>query len=429
MCVYNIDQNNICDKMYTLNDFNYIWVDSNSGSFYTVINLSGRVVDLSDYYILVRDYSPNLATRVVINCYEAEEVLLKNTALTGTLVAPNAHVTYENTVVNGQVYALSSSGSRSEYNDIAFTGYNQVLTYTSTVEFENEAARAAAVSWLKTNYSLLYSDYSESFVPGEVDLLRITDLNLDGVTANDLGRDLSYMKNLTYFTCTNSTVGAIDLTGLEKIIEVDLSGTSATEVNLSSQKNLIKLTMNKTSVSDIDVSACTKLASISYEGSSVETVKYPENSQIIYINCSDTDFRGFTDENISALSSLLYLEAENNPNLGSIDLSRFPLLKKVNLTNCGLGSISFAGCNELYYAKCSSNGFTEVDLSNSAVLTYFEAYSSVLKTVYVTGKHKEDFAAVYVYDTVQVTGWVEDPPEAQNGGEDSQTESANQTGT
>ena len=49
-CVYNIDQNNICSAGYNLKDFDYVWVDSFSGSFYTIINISGRVVDFSNYY-------------------------------------------------------------------------------------------------------------------------------------------------------------------------------------------------------------------------------------------------------------------------------------------------------------------------------------------------------------------------------------------
>lgn len=408
-CVYNIDQNDICNLGYNLKNFNYIWVDSFSGSFYTVMNISGRVVDLSDYYILVRDSSSNLASRLIINCYEAEEVLLKNTILTGTLIAPSAHVTYEKTVVNGQVYAETSAGVRSSYRDISFTGYETLISALKKANLENECVRQWAVDYLRNNFPLIYGDVSGDYIPGETDLLRVTSMQLDGVTSSNISNDLKYFKKLQYFSCTNSKIENIDFSGLEFLSEISISSSTVTNLKFGELKSLLKLNAEKNVIQNLDVSLCPELVSLSYEGTAVKSLVLPKNSKIIYINCSDTDFRGFTQDNIAALSELLYLEAENNKHLGYIELSALPKLKKVNITNCGINDINFAECKNLYYAKCSNNDFTAINISNAPALIYFEAYSSVLKEIDATGVFKRGFAGLYVYDEVKIID--NDPPE------------------
>ena len=95
--VYNVDSENLCNEGYTFEDFEYIWINSESDDFNIVINISGSHIDLSDYYILVREEKGLYASRVIINCYEAQEVILNNTIVTGTILAPNADIKYENT--------------------------------------------------------------------------------------------------------------------------------------------------------------------------------------------------------------------------------------------------------------------------------------------------------------------------------------------
>lgn len=118
--VYNIDSNNISNEGYTLADFDHIWINSEDNNFYAVINLSGEVVDLSGYYILVRDETRTYAARAIINCYEAKEVILKGTAVTGTIIAPYANIVYEDTYVYGQVHGKSYEGTQKFYKRGAF---------------------------------------------------------------------------------------------------------------------------------------------------------------------------------------------------------------------------------------------------------------------------------------------------------------------
>ena len=52
--IYNIDADNIAEEGKTFKDYNYIWVDSGNDNFYAVINVSGKHIDLKNYYILVQ---------------------------------------------------------------------------------------------------------------------------------------------------------------------------------------------------------------------------------------------------------------------------------------------------------------------------------------------------------------------------------------
>lgn len=407
-CVYNIDQNNICKKGYKLKDFDYLWVDSFSGSFYTVINISGRVVDLSDYYILVRDSSANLASRLIINCYEAEEVLLRRTIFTGTLVAPNAHVTYENTVVNGQIYATGSSGVRASYRDISFSGYYKMMSALKKADLKNDAVRKAAISYLKQQFPLLYADLPSDYIPGEAELLRVKELSFSGASFEDVTSDLQYFKKLQSFSCIDSTIGRVDFSGLKSLSKINITWSVVNDLKFGNLNSLLQLNVSGSITDTLDLSGCPSIVSLNYKGTPIKNLFLPEYSKIIYLNCADSGFKGFTEEQIKSLTGLLYLDAEKNKELGSIDLSVFPNLKKVNLSKCGLKELTFENCLSLYYAKCSGNEFTAIDLSSSPALLYFEAYSDVLVSVDATGLFKKGFAALYVYDEVEVID--NDPP-------------------
>ena len=147
--VYNVDSGNLCNEGYTFEDFEYIWINSESDDFNIVINISGSHIDLSDYYILVREEKGLYASRVIINCYEAQEVILNNTIVTGTILAPNADIKYENTYIYGQVRGKTYEGTIGFSSDIAFTGYNEVMSLMYGVEFEHEAVKKRVIELLK----------------------------------------------------------------------------------------------------------------------------------------------------------------------------------------------------------------------------------------------------------------------------------------
>ena len=346
-CVYNIEQNDICKSGYSLKDFDYIWVDSFSGSFYTVINISGRVVDLSGYYILVRDSSANLASRLLINCYEAEEILLKDTILTGTLIAPSAHVTYDNTVVNGQVYASSSSGLRASYRDIVFSGYYKMMSALKKADLKNEGIRKTALAYLKQKFPLVYGQLPDDYVLGETDLLRVKQLDLSGLNLGDITSDLKYFEKLETLSCANCRIENIDLSGFKQLSKVNFLGTVIKNCNFGNLKSLLKLHIDGSMADKLDLSGCTELVSLSMEGASIKNFVLPENSKIIYFSAAESDFRGFDETQIAALQNLLYLDLRNNPWLEVIDLSVFSSLKKVDITNCGIKELDLEKCMAL----------------------------------------------------------------------------------
>ena len=237
--VYNVDSENLCNEGYTFEDFEYIWINSESDDFNIVINISGSHIDLSDYYILVREEKGLYASRVIINCYEAQEVILNNTIVTGTILAPNADIKYENTYIYGQVRGKTYEGTIGFSRDIAFTGYNEVMSLMYGVEFEHEAVKKRVIELLKDQDTEgRYKNYDLSSTVLQKDIERILVLDLSDLGLRDFGSDLEQF---------------------DHIISLDISENGVSSFDLSTFPNLQAFYMNNTSIREIDVSPCPAL--------------------------------------------------------------------------------------------------------------------------------------------------------------------------
>ena len=159
--VYHTDVNNLCGQGYTLDDFSYIWVNSEDNSFAAVINISGEVVDLSEYYILARDKTGVYAPRVIFNCYDAKEVILKDTVVTGTILAPKANIVCEDTYVYGQLVGASYEGTLAYKRDIVFSEYLNVMSVTHGIDFQNASIKKRIIELLKSQDKTgVYKNYT-----------------------------------------------------------------------------------------------------------------------------------------------------------------------------------------------------------------------------------------------------------------------------
>lgn len=373
--VYNIDPENVCGKGYKLGDFDYIWVDSAGSTFYALINIPGEVVDLSDYYILVHDDSGNLASRLIINCYEAKAVKLNNAIITGTLLAPNANVEYDSTWVYGQVYAKASTGVRAYYKEIAFGGYAALLKEPFKAEFMNVSIRSAVLEWLKENYPEIYAGYPDSYVPESTDIERVTELTLDDKLIADLGDDLKYFTNLKKLSCRRTKLKALDISGLTKLEELDISETDVESLKLPANNSLRVLKADRTSIAELDTSALTGLEELS--AAYVKFKSMPDFGRLTKLKNLDiagTGFAAFREGETAALANLEYLNISENILVKSIDLAAFKKLVSANVSGCSIEKLDLTGCDALKSLDLSYNKFKNIDLRPAAGLETCNAF-------------------------------------------------------
>jgi len=272
MC-YEIDANNVAGKGYTMQDFNNLWAGSTSEDFYVVINIKGETVDLTNFYILIGDSSMLYASRAIINCYEAKTVILKDTILTGTLIAPNAKVIYDNSYIYGQVFANKTQGNFTYSKTIEFSGYDSIIDRLTTVEFESDIIRTKVIEELVDNEPETYSSYNRDSILLLSDTVKVTSLNLSAMDIKGLYNDLKYLPNLTYLNLSNCNLSEIDTSKLQNITHLVIAGNkSITSLNLEQLPKLVQLDISNCNLSELDLSKCPNLTLLKCSNTNINSL-------------------------------------------------------------------------------------------------------------------------------------------------------------
>ena len=379
--IYNVDGENLCQAGYTFDDFEYIWINSESDDFYTVINISGTRVDLSNYYILVREEKGLYASRVIINCYEAQEVVLNNTIVTGTILAPQANIKYNNTYIYGQVRGKSYEGTIRVRRDIGFTGYNAVMSVLYGVDFENAAVKKRVIELLKDQDTEgRYAKYDLSSSVLQKDIERILVLDLSDLGLRSFGSDLELF---------------------DHIISLDISKNDISSFDLSGFPNLQAFYMGDTAIREIDVSPCTALKTLDISNTNLTAL--PDFSllpRLEYLNCSNAGIRELDYWN---LQNLKHLDISANPEVKDFDFGALPQLEQLDIRDCGLSNIDLRQAEKLWFLRCSGNVYETLDLNAAPTLIDVEAYTDTLKEVKAQNFLKRQNAALFCYETTKIS--------------------------
>ena len=395
--VYNIDQNHVCGD-HTLRDFNYLWVDSVNTGFCCLINISGEEVDLSDYYILVHDDSGNLASRLIINCYEAKVVKLNNAIVTGTVLAPNANVEYDGTVIYGDVYAKATTGSRAYYKQILFAGYSEILKESRKITFVNPIIRRIILRWLKDNYPQQYGAYPDDYALRVDDLAKVTELVLDEETISDMSTDLDELVNLERISVRKTKLKKLDLSKQHRIKYIDVSYTDVGFVVLPTDGTILEFYADDTNIYLLDTNALKNATIVSVRnGKFLYNPLYDKLEKVETLILTNSK----TDDDLlpmlKNLKNLKHLEASENPEITQIDLSCIPYVEYADFSECSISSISFAGADNLKELEINYNPISEIDARELKSLVRISAFGDY-KTVYV----EDESVTVSCFNTTKV---------------------------
>ena len=387
--VYNLDPSHICGN-YTLRDFNYIWVDSVNSAFCCLINIPGEVVDLSDYYVLVHDDTGNLASRLVINCYEAKVLKLNHAIISGTVLAPDANVEYESTVIYGAVYAKASTGTRGYYKHIAFTGYAEIMKESSKFEFVNIVVRSKAYAWLREHFPSVYSTYPDDYVMNLDDLANITDLDFEGDYIADMYDDLSAMVNLESLSLRKTKLKSLDLSAQKNLKYLDISDTDIETIILPETDTIIEFNAANAKLSSLDTAPLGKAETVLLRNNPFKKGRpaYEKLRSVETLDITNTGANNDTMKKLYTLKNLKHLEASENSGITSVDFSKLTGVEYAEFMDCSIAEAVFDGAEKLAFVDLSYNSMKSVDAGSAPALTLINAYGDY-KTVTVRNKDVE----------------------------------------
>lgn len=400
--VYNINIDDICGG-YTLSDFNHMWINSEDKDFYVVVNISGKKIDLSDYYILVRDETGLYASRAIINCYEATEIILDNSIISCTLLAPNAQVHCDNTYVFGQLLAPEINGELALNKDIKFSGEEVMTQFMDIVTFKNDEVRKAAIAYLKNHDP--YNKYTNHDANSDLwidDLETVTELRINayGEELEDLLTDLLMFPELKRLVVTNAVIDTLDLSYFTKLQDIEVSYSTISELNVTGLNDVRKLVLDyNDNMTSIDLTQMPLLEILSYNDTPLGWLDFSCCPNLTYLDCCavemSSDISIITGETLQNLNTLLI---RYNKNITAIDLSSFPKLRSIDCTGCVISKFDFKGCDNLTYFRGSYNKASKIDFSPCISLRYIEAYSQNLKQATICS----DVWSSYFYEGCKV---------------------------
>lgn len=399
--IYNIDADNIAEEGKTFKDYNYIWVDSGNDNFYAVINVSGKHIDLKNYYILVRDETGLYASRAVFNFYEAETIDLTDAIVIGTVLAPNADIKCENTSVYGQVQCKKTTGEMKFQKDIRFAGYRRIMDNLNVLSLNNESVKTAAIEYLiNNNPDGRFSDYKADSQVKIRDVSAIKRLNIraPGVSYKDLEADLAKFPNLEEISINGGILQTFSLKKNKSIKSLSITGTNIESVDISAAVNLERLVLdNNKALKNIDLSNNSKIQVLSYSGTPLGWLDYSVLPELYYLDCSYSNIASNITLSGDKLQNIKMLDISGNGEVQTFLINTFPKLEKINCSRCCILELDFTGMTELQYFKGSYNRFTKMDFTSAINLKYIEVYGQDLVSIDVSGLQTES-----VFCTAQI---------------------------
>lgn len=383
--IYDCDCVELCGGGYELKDFDHIWINSEDSGFYVVINMSGKYIDLSGFYILCRDSSQRYASRVIINAYEAKTVVLNDTIFTGTLLAPDAVVLADNAFIYGEILSAGMIGTPKAQKLIRFGGYDSIMDTLAYAVIRNDSIRKAAIRDLVANDRYgRYKNYTEDSNILKGDLEAVRSLDLSGVVFDeDIEHDLVKFRLLEVLKLNNTNVKTLSLNGLDYLRELEMSDTPVESLNISEASSLMRLVLDNTALTSLDTGKNTELRILSVNGSKTGWPVSAPLPHLTYLDCTGS---GAVSEKITGemLPALTTLKIADNPGIKAVDGTTFPELTALDAKDCSLTEFYPGQDTKLTYIRLSGNPIRELDFSMINHIFSVECYSNQLVFITVT---------------------------------------------
>ncbi len=407
--LYSIDSSDIAGTSRTLADFDNIWIDSHNDAFYAVLNISGKDIDLSDYYILVRDDTGLYGSRTLLNFYEAETVDISDSIIMGTVLAPDAEVICDGATVYGQLQCESVTGNMAMYRDMRFTGYRKVTDNLDVLTVKNDPVRIAAIEYLINNDpDHIYADYSiaSSIRTSDASAVRRLNINSQGAVLESLEEDLLLFPNIEELTISGGEITSLSLAQFPGIRSLSVTSTNISSLDISAATGLERLILDRNpELKTLDFSHNPHIKVLSYSETPLGWMDYSLLPELYYLDCSRSDVESYLTISGESLQNIRMLDISGNGEIQTFYIQTFPKLESVNCSSCSIIELDFSQSKSLTYFKGSYNRLRNIDFTGAVNLKYIEAYGSSVEsldirglkpqTVYCTVKMITDEGEVY----------------------------------
>lgn len=214
------------------------------------------------------------------------------------------------------------------------------------------------------------------------------------------------LSSLTPSTCLWSSVGAADLTGIERMInleKLDITNCSVTSVDLSNCTKLTSLTATDTKLTELDLSNLTELTYLNVGASPLTALDLSNNTKLTELHVSGAKL---TELNVSGLTELTVLDCAynkltaldvtantklvglycNGNQLTELNVSTLAGLKRLNCEHNKLTSLNVTANSELTQLNCGRNSLTSISATGLANLANLSApHNSALTSIELTG--------------------------------------------
>ncbi|MDL2221243.1 hypothetical protein LJC35_01660 [Parabacteroides sp. OttesenSCG-928-N08] len=334
----------------------------------------GAIVDLSDFVIKGKK------TMVTV------EKISKELPEDGKFSMPKGLSAPLTLYISNDSLKAFTGDDRWAYNiTAAYHKDDEVVIEDFVADYKNKAELLEQVTWEVTgNYlRVIGIDWSDMELKGELDLTGLNKLKELNVAGNELtALNIEGLAQLATLDCSDNTLKALDLSDLPSLVELNCSnneiaalsfGTSSPLKAYTSVLELLDCSKNK--LTALDLSSCNLLEEVDCSSNQLTTLKLTDVIKLNTLDCSN--------------NKLTTLNLADNVILNKIDCSNNSIpFSKLNLGHPLVGDDAY-----IRYAPQSMT--VETSLQNGAVLD--------LKDFYINDK---DTTFVYVGDEVKYRGYL-----------------------
>ena len=185
----------------------------------------------------------------------------------------------------------------------------------------------------------------------EVEIAAVTKIEINTVA------DFTGIENFTNLTVlysrNNSALKSIDLSENVKLKDVRINNNAIESIDVSMLSELQNLYIFNNKLTALDVSANLKLTDLQCNNNNISSLTLPDEQR---------------EPKDNKLKTLI---CSSNPNIKAIDVTYFPALTSLQVTNCGLDELDVTNNKNLTRLYCEQNNLTTLDVSNNSALTGF----------------------------------------------------------
>lgn len=176
---------------------------------------------------------------------------------------------------------------------------------------------------------------------------------------------INYFTNLRKLYCPEQHIGALDLTALLHLEELECQSNLISSLNVSGLQNLIKVKCNVNSMNVLSVTGCTNLEILEAVGNNLSVLDVSTLSNLTTLN---VNYNNLTVLNVSALSNLQIVNCEEN-NITALDLSGLNNLTDIYCGHNQITNLNLSGLESLQVLSCFDNQITDLNITEVPNIT------------------------------------------------------------